>query len=115
MPDQVSRRLFEALRLELLYDHDHNQIKCRVTLIGDTIATVKRTADATVLPLRRRDRAGHEPDKQGNRANAPRRQVPSQQVNSESGGSAEDDLAQVCVAPPVGFEPVRPAPEAEQL
>jgi hypothetical protein len=43
----VSRRLFEALRLELLYGHDHNQVKWRVILIGDTITMVKRTAVLT--------------------------------------------------------------------
>jgi hypothetical protein len=42
MPDEVSRRLFESLRLESPYDHEHNQITCRVTLVGYTIATVQR-------------------------------------------------------------------------
>jgi len=88
MPDEVSRRLFESLRLELLYDHDHNQVRCRVTLHGDTIATVQQTARNAVLPFRRPDRAGHRPDSQHN-------------------GGAPDDLATFCVAPPEGFEPPR--------
>jgi hypothetical protein len=35
MPDEVSRTLFEALRLELLYDHQQNQVRCRITLTGE--------------------------------------------------------------------------------
>lgn len=52
MPDEVSRQLFEALRLEMTYDHEHHQVAARITLTGDTIATVSRTTEAVVLPFR---------------------------------------------------------------
>jgi hypothetical protein len=64
MPNEVSRRLFEALRLQLLYDHALDQVTCRITLVGDTINTVQRTAQAAVLPFRRPDSAGHRPGQQ---------------------------------------------------
>jgi site-specific DNA recombinase len=100
MPDEVSRRLFEALRLELLYDHDQNQVKCRITLTGDTIATVRRTAEGIVVPFRRRNltRTLEAPDEQ----------------NPED-SKTTSDLATFCVVPPVGFEPTHPAPEAGAL
>jgi site-specific DNA recombinase len=52
MPDEVSRQLFEALRLEMFYDHQHQQVRNRITLTGDTIDTVSRTAQHAVLPFR---------------------------------------------------------------
>jgi site-specific DNA recombinase len=54
MPDEVSRQLFEALRLEMVYDHERHQVAARVTLTGDTIDTVSRTTQAVVLPFRPR-------------------------------------------------------------
>jgi hypothetical protein len=54
MPDEVSRQLFEALRLEMTYDHEHHQVRTRVTLTGDIIDTVSRTTEAVVLPFRLR-------------------------------------------------------------
>jgi site-specific DNA recombinase len=40
MPDQTSRRLFEALRLESRYDPTSRTARCSITLIGDTIEAV---------------------------------------------------------------------------
>ena len=55
MPDELSRKLFEALRLEIRYDPDARRATCRVTLVGDTIDTVARTAtEAVVIPLQQR-------------------------------------------------------------
>jgi hypothetical protein len=55
MPDQLSRGLFEALRLEIHYDPGVRRATCRITLIGDTIDAVARSAtDAVVIPLQRR-------------------------------------------------------------
>ena len=51
MPDEVSRKLFEALRLEMTYDHEQHQVRIHVTLTGDTIATVSRTAESVVVPF----------------------------------------------------------------
>ena len=42
MPDEVSRRLFEALRLEIRYDPAARTVRCSVTLIGETIDAVSR-------------------------------------------------------------------------
>jgi hypothetical protein len=39
----------EALRPEMTYDHEHHQVRTRVTLTGDTIATVSRTAESVAL------------------------------------------------------------------
>jgi hypothetical protein len=46
-PDQVSRRLFEALGWNRCTTTTANQVKWRVTLIGDTITMVKQTAVLT--------------------------------------------------------------------
>ena len=48
MPDEASRRLFEALRLEIRYDPAARTVRCSVTLIGETIDAVSRiTQEAT--------------------------------------------------------------------
>jgi recombinase len=44
MPDETSRRLFEALRLEIRYDPEHRIARCSITLTGDTIDAVSRTS-----------------------------------------------------------------------
>lgn len=54
MPDEVSRQLFEALRLEMTYDHKHHQVAARITLTGDAIDTVSRTTAAVAPPFRPR-------------------------------------------------------------
>ena len=52
IPDELSRRLFEALRLQIHYDGVTNEARCRVTLTGDTIDAVARTTrEAAVIPL----------------------------------------------------------------
>nr|AGS49998.1 hypothetical protein [uncultured bacterium esnapd26] len=47
MPDELSRRLFEALRLEIHYDGVTNEALCRITLTGDTIEAVARATHET--------------------------------------------------------------------
>jgi site-specific DNA recombinase len=42
MPDEASRRLFEALRLEIRYDPATREARCSITLAGDTIDAVSR-------------------------------------------------------------------------
>lgn len=37
LPEDVARRLFEVLRLELHYRKSTNQIKCTATLLGTTV------------------------------------------------------------------------------
>jgi site-specific DNA recombinase len=44
MPDDTSRRLFEALRLEIRYDPASRIARCSITLTGDTIDLVSRTS-----------------------------------------------------------------------
>jgi hypothetical protein len=44
MPDDVSRRFFEALRLEIRYDPAARTARCSITLAGDTIDAVSRIA-----------------------------------------------------------------------
>lgn len=54
LPDELSRRLFESLSLELRYDDTNNVATCCITLTGETIDAVARTsAEATVTPLER--------------------------------------------------------------
>jgi hypothetical protein len=89
----VVTRLHAPDRGGFLYDHENNRVRCRITLVGDTIDTVKRTAEATVLPFRRHH-DGNPPPEQS---------------------ETTDDLATFCVAPPEGFEPSHLAPEASAL
>jgi hypothetical protein len=42
--DAISRRLFEALRLEIRYDHTAYMATCEITLTRETIGTVARTS-----------------------------------------------------------------------
>ncbi len=52
LPDDISRRLFEALRLEIRYDGGTNEAVCTITLGGETINAVSRTAhEAAVVPM----------------------------------------------------------------
>jgi hypothetical protein len=44
MPDETTRRLFEALRLEIRYDPASRIARCSITLTGDTIDAVSRTS-----------------------------------------------------------------------
>ena len=44
MPDETSRRLFEALRLEIRYDPATRIARCSITLTGETIDAVSRTS-----------------------------------------------------------------------
>ncbi len=88
LPDELSRKLFEALRLEIHYDYVSRSATCRVTLLGDTIEAVsKTTQEAVVIPF------------------------PKQK------GPTMDDLhgGTVCVVPPAGFEPALPPPEGGAL
>src|SRR5690606_33539334 len=40
LPDEIARRLFESLRLEIIYDHTARSAVCKITLIGETIDMV---------------------------------------------------------------------------
>jgi site-specific DNA recombinase len=50
MPDETSRRLFEALRLEIRYDPASRIARFSITLTGDTIDTVSRTSQELMAP-----------------------------------------------------------------
>ena len=52
MPDDLSRRLFDVLRLEINYDRSTNLATCRVTLSGDTVRAVAQASHEVVtLPF----------------------------------------------------------------
>ncbi len=51
LPDDISRRLFEALRLEIRCDGRTNEAVCTITLSGETIEAVSRTAHAGAVPM----------------------------------------------------------------
>ena len=56
LPDQLTRQLFEALRLEIHYNHETRIATCRVTLIGETVVAVGNTArEATMIPFPNRN------------------------------------------------------------
>jgi hypothetical protein len=72
-----SRRLFEALRLEIHYDYSARSATCRVTLLGDTIEAVSRTTqEAVVIPF-------------------PKQKGPAMEILDLPSGT-------VCVVPPAG-------------
>lgn len=98
MPDDISRRLFEALRLEIRYDGRTNEAVCTITLSGETIDAVSRTAhEAAVVPI-----GSIEGDRMKHHAKEE---------------EIDHDLspATFCVVPPAGFEPAHTAPEAVAL
>ncbi|WP_435120022.1 recombinase family protein [Amycolatopsis thermoflava] len=81
LPDELSRRLFEALRLEIHYDHNTRTATCRVTLLGDTINAVSRmTQEAVVIPF-------------------PKQKGPAMEMQHDLPSGT------VCVVPPAGLEP----------
>ncbi|WP_322768512.1 hypothetical protein, partial [Frankia sp. Cr1] len=53
LPDKLSRRLFEVLRLEIRYDRVANKAKCRITLSGSTMkaAGLATTEIIAMAPL----------------------------------------------------------------
>jgi site-specific DNA recombinase len=59
MPDEVSRRLFEALRLEIRYDPAARTARCSVTLIGETIDAVSRITQETTARRSSRNAIRH--------------------------------------------------------
>ena len=66
LPENLVRRLFEALRLEIRYDKTANRATCRITLFGSTMPAAQRAAhDAVVIPVQpageRRGRAADIP------------------------------------------------------
>ena len=57
LPDELTRALFEALRLEIHYDKTTNQDVCRITLTSHTVSSAAQTArDAVATPLPGTDR-----------------------------------------------------------
>jgi hypothetical protein len=59
MPDEVSRRLFEALRLQIRYDFTTHIATCKITLTGDTIDAVARTSQETIADGPAEHATGH--------------------------------------------------------
>lgn len=52
LPDELSRQLFEALRLEIRYDHATQKALCRITLAGESLAAVSQVLSrSNVIPL----------------------------------------------------------------
>ena len=97
MPDEVSRPLFEALRLEIRYDFTTRIATCQITLTGQTVDAVARTSRQKIpSPPRPPARHAAPPNRRRKRHRHPKRGM-------------------VCVAPPVGFEPTHTAPEAVAL
>ncbi len=64
LPEAITRRLFEALRLEVHYDKQSNTAVCRITLTGETIPAVQQAAnDGVVVPLRPHSTSPHQPQR----------------------------------------------------
>ena len=51
LPDGLSRRLFEAVRLEIYYNRETNIARCKITLTAETIPAVCASANAAVIQL----------------------------------------------------------------
>ncbi|MTD54850.1 recombinase family protein [Amycolatopsis pithecellobii] len=54
LPDELTRQLFEALRLEIRYNHDTRVATCRITLIGGTLQAVSqaiRKSNVIAIPI----------------------------------------------------------------
>ena len=96
LPEDVARRLFEALRLELRYDKTSNQLKCTATLTGPTVAAARQAAgDAVVLQFDREKRLAQRDSKNENR--------------NEGDVMSNDTPVPILGVPPAGFEPATPA------
>ena len=63
LPDDLTRALFEALRLQIHYDRATNQATCRITLTADTIHAATAASGAIVIPLPHQQRKDN-PDMQ---------------------------------------------------
>ena len=88
LPDELSRRLFEALRLEIRYDHTTRSAACRITLTRETIDAVSRTTNETVVvPMQRRQKD---------------QQREEREVETVSPATVASSF---CAAPPAGLEP----------
>jgi site-specific DNA recombinase len=51
LPDDITRNLFEALRLHIDYDKITNKATCRITLTAETLHAAATTSDAIVIPF----------------------------------------------------------------
>jgi DNA invertase Pin-like site-specific DNA recombinase len=52
LPDELSRQLFESLRLEIRYNHDTQVAICRVTLVGESVEAVTLAIErSNVIPF----------------------------------------------------------------
>ncbi|MFD8494848.1 recombinase family protein [Amycolatopsis sp. NPDC059657] len=52
LPDELTRQLFEALRLEIRYNHDTRLVTCRITLVGASLAAVNQAIKkSNVIPF----------------------------------------------------------------
>lgn len=84
LPEELARRLFEALRLEIHYNKATNTVTYRVTLIGETIPTLQQATDGVVAPTR------------------PPNDTPT---TSAAPTTNTATTVPICVVPPAGFEP----------
>lgn len=88
LPADLSRQLFEALRLEIHYNTTTDYARFRITLNSQTVAAASRVAqEAVVLPFRRK-KSDNQRDTQG-----------------PEGASGEDPAGPILIVPPVGLEP----------
>jgi site-specific DNA recombinase len=71
MPDEVSRRLFEALRLQIHYDFTTHIATCTITLTADTIDAVARTSQETIADRPAEHATGHHQADGGRAAQSP--------------------------------------------
>ncbi|MEC3974357.1 recombinase family protein [Amycolatopsis sp. H20-H5] len=94
LPEDVARRLFEVLRLELRYHKNTNKLKCLATLIGPMIPAARRAGhEATALPLGRQKWLDQRKHKKENKEDA----------------MSDISPVPILVVPSAGFEPATPA------
>ncbi len=110
LPDDISRRLFEALRLEISFDHEHERVVFRITLTGDTIDVVRRIAEAAVMPFRR---TGTEDARSGQPATGSRKPI-GDRTRWRQSADADGDLPRDGCPVTGAVSPIRVAIHTDQ-
>ncbi len=86
LPDELSRRLFEALRLEIYYNRHDHRARFRVTLTGETVGIAQQASSAVIVPEQQKPAApdGSPVGRSGNGGPFPSVVCPRQDSNLRS-------------------------------
>ncbi|WP_280278423.1 recombinase family protein [Nocardia wallacei] len=88
LPEDLARRLFEALRLEIHYNVDTNETLYKITITSHTLPTAHAAArDAIILPFQ------------------PRHPTHQQKTDDPRQETTVDQSGPILIVPPAGIEP----------